>query len=139
MLPVSVGCSLGDAFEIMSLDQAHGIDTRAHRRVCEAAPRLLGRKKSPACSFEHEACKPPSHIRAGIDIDAIRKNFGRFDWRVAMDHDFPEAALAAQEFVANPEQIFGPLMFEGNARPDAGMAQEIFTDGYRKFEGGQES
>ena len=44
------------------------------------------------------------------------------------DHFFIQARMV-QELVADPDQVLRPLLFERDARPDAGMAEEEIPEG----------
>jgi hypothetical protein len=80
-------------------------------------------------TFDRNACQNSGSPCPGIDIDAVPENFGMLHGRVAMDDNFAVILRRVEEFVANPKQIFGPLLLDRDAWLYARMdEQEIAAD-----------
>jgi hypothetical protein len=66
-------------------------------------------------TFDRNACQNSGSPCPGIDIDAVPENLGMLHGRVAVDNNFAVILRRVEEFVTNPEQIFGPLLLDRDA------------------------
>src|SRR5262249_20287781 len=136
-LPYAAGQNQEVMFEPMARHHSPALDRgtpcRAARRAAPQASAQLARespisrasfvgKKSPTSRFEDKACQSPRGECPGVNIDSGWQDFRLSRRRVAMHYDLTEARFAVQKFTANPQQIFGPLLFEGDTGADPGMA-----------------
>ena len=67
-----------------------------------------GRKKPGLFRFQDGAGQPSGHEGAGIDIDAVRADFGLRRRRVPVHHDLSEIGSIVKKLVADPQEIVLP-------------------------------
>ena len=58
--------------------------------------------------------------------------------RVTVDDDTPVVALVIEKRPADPSQVFDRLLGERDARPDAGVDEQIFSERCRVGKSGEE-
>lgn len=64
-------------------------------------------------------------VGPGVNIDPVRADVRRHDRRMAVNDEFFERTLMAQEFLPNADQIRLALVGQGDTRPQAGMDENI--------------
>src|SRR5947209_6305002 len=68
-------------------------------------------------------------IGSGVDVDPVGSKLRLGDRGVAVHDEFAEVFLACKKFIADPEQVFGFLLPQRDARFHAGMdKQEIAAE-----------
>src|SRR5580700_9364293 len=92
-------------------------------RTCALSFRISNSNKAHLIAFEDQASQSSGGIGPGVDIDAVRTDFGFPGRRVAVHHDFAESLFVQQELFPYPEQILSTLLPQRNSRTHAGMGE----------------
>ena len=78
--------------------------------------------------FQNKAGQAAGSIGGSVNSDSIGTNLWGGCRRVAVHDQFAVLRLARQKRLADVEKIIAILPIEGDAGPDAGMAEEIIAD-----------
>src|SRR5690625_50254 len=100
---------------------------RLVEQLRDEIPTSLNLQKLAAGSLEHDRGQGVAVGGAGIDIDPVRQVLrGRYDG-MPMDDDAAMVVWAVRKGLANPDQVFPPLLIEGDARANSGMGEEVVS------------
>ena len=79
--------------------------------------------------FQDKAGQMASGIRGSVNSDPIGANLGNDPRRVPVHNKLSIVCFARQERLSNVQKIITILVIERDARPYAGMTEEVIADG----------
>ena len=107
------------------------------RRPRHAQKNHAQKKPTLSASSTAQVSRPPKPAPVSIAMRLLR-TAGSGDRRVAVHDDHAEILLAGQEGLADAQQVLPRLPVERDARPDAGMAEQVAAGPVTEREAAQE-
>src|ERR1700682_5672755 len=87
--------------------------SNAHRVPCDSFRRSArGRQETHGLSTQRHASEAVRHVRAGINIDAVRQHFRSFRRCMPVHHDLAEIGSTVEERPADPQEIVRTLVLQ---------------------------
>jgi hypothetical protein len=99
---------------------------------------VLGRQEPALLALEADRGQPAAGEGAGVDADPVGADVDILGDRMAVDDHLAEAVAVAEEIVADPAEVAGRLLLDRDARPEAGMDEQIVADLDPFLEAGEE-
>src|SRR5262245_24772443 len=132
VLKKSPACTSGYAAPIADLQQP-AARRRSRRKPTTGRP-SIGLEETVVPPLQHKAGESPGKDGAGVDVDAVRQDFGLGDRRMAVDDDDAVIGAAQKELVPYPDEVVRRLAVEGDTRANAGVAEEVVAEARRPFQ-----